>query len=137
MSTKHSSRSIEVDLAKIDKLNVASLRAMYARVFNRETHSRDKRHLRKRIVRRLEILAKKRPAKHPAHRGHRDVRLPAPGTLLRRMHKGVRHEVTVLDDGFAYDGETYGSLSTVAKVITGTTWNGFGFFRRALIEAEV
>ncbi len=34
----------------------------------------------------------------------------------------------VLDKGFAWNGETYGSLSQVAKVMTGTSWNGHRFF---------
>jgi hypothetical protein len=34
----------------------------------------------------------------------------------------------VLEDGFAWNGKTYGSLSSVAKAITGTNWNGQRFF---------
>jgi hypothetical protein len=34
----------------------------------------------------------------------------------------------VLADGFAYDGQTYSSLSEIACLITGTRWNGPRFF---------
>jgi hypothetical protein len=34
----------------------------------------------------------------------------------------------VLEEGFAWQGTTYGSLSQVAKAITGTNWNGHRFF---------
>ena len=34
----------------------------------------------------------------------------------------------VLEDGFAWNGERYTSLSTIAKTITGTSWNGWSFF---------
>jgi hypothetical protein len=34
----------------------------------------------------------------------------------------------VLDSGFAWNGRTFGSLSQVAKAITGTSWNGHRFF---------
>jgi hypothetical protein len=34
----------------------------------------------------------------------------------------------ILDRGFAWNGETYGSLSQVAKAMTGTSWNGHRFF---------
>src|SRR5271165_7428948 len=34
----------------------------------------------------------------------------------------------VLDKGFAWNGETYGSLSQIAKAMTGTNWNGHRFF---------
>jgi hypothetical protein len=66
----------------------------------------------------------------------RDPRLPPPGTMLTRMFKGVEHKVLVHDDGFEYQGERYTSLSTLARMITGTNWNGFLFFGRALREAK-
>ncbi|TNF24093.1 MAG: DUF2924 domain-containing protein [Deltaproteobacteria bacterium] len=58
----------------------------------------------------------------------RDPRLPEPGTVLTREHDGVEHTVTVLDGGFEYEGQRFKSLSKVARVITGTNWNGFLFF---------
>ena len=36
--------------------------------------------------------------------------------------------VMVLEDGFAWNGATYSSLSRVACAITGTNWNGHRFF---------
>jgi hypothetical protein len=63
--------------------------------------------------------------------GERDPRLPAVGTVLEREHQGKKIRVTVLEDGFRYEGEIYNSLSTVARVATGTIWNGFTFFHLA------
>ncbi len=57
-----------------------------------------------------------------------DARLPPPGSVLRRTWKGKEHEVTVLASDFEYQGATYRSLSAVATAITGSHWNGFGFF---------
>jgi hypothetical protein len=34
----------------------------------------------------------------------------------------------VLDEGFAWNGATYRSLSQIAKAMTGTSWNGHRFF---------
>src|SRR6202011_861717 len=51
-----------------------------------------------------------------------------PGSVLVREWKGKSHRVMVLVDGFAYDGETYTSLSEIAVLITGTRWNGPRFF---------
>jgi hypothetical protein len=51
-----------------------------------------------------------------------------PGTVLMREHRGVRHTVTVVPDGFVWQEQTYRSLSTVAYAITGTSWNGPRFF---------
>jgi hypothetical protein len=57
-----------------------------------------------------------------------DVRLPMPGSLLIKEHKGETYVVKVLDSGFDYDGRLYRSLSAIAQEITGTKWNGFLFF---------
>lgn len=51
-----------------------------------------------------------------------------PGTLLIRVWQGTTHRVMVMADGFAWNGATYGSLSSIAKAITGTNWNGWLFF---------
>ena len=51
-----------------------------------------------------------------------------PGSVLIREWKGERHHVTVLEDGFAYQGKPYESLSQIARLITGTRWSGPKFF---------
>jgi hypothetical protein len=51
-----------------------------------------------------------------------------PGSVLVREWKGQSHRVMVLADGFAYDGKTFGNLSEIAGLITGTRWNGPRFF---------
>jgi hypothetical protein len=50
-----------------------------------------------------------------------------PTRLLREWH-GVTHEVIMLEDGVQYRGETWASLSAVAREITGTRWSGPLFF---------
>lgn len=57
-----------------------------------------------------------------------DQRLPISGAELVRPYKGRQIVVTVLDEGFFYDGQRYKSLSAIAKAVTGTNWNGFDFF---------
>ncbi len=51
-----------------------------------------------------------------------------PGTLMMREWEGVQHRVMALDEGFAWNGTTYRSLSQVARAITGTRWSGPRFF---------
>ena len=58
-----------------------------------------------------------------------DNRLPIPGTVLSRAYKGRTVHVRVLAGGFEWEGQTYPSLSAVAKAITGSHVNGFHFFR--------
>jgi hypothetical protein len=61
----------------------------------------------------------------PATRDGVDLR---PGAQLAREWRGRLERVTVLSEGFAWNGEIYASLSMVAKAITGTSWNGHRFF---------
>jgi hypothetical protein len=60
------------------------------------------------------------------------------GSVLMRLWKGKSHRVTVLDDGFAFEGRVYNSLSEIAREITGTRWNGPRFFglRAAKLSEE-
>jgi hypothetical protein len=51
-----------------------------------------------------------------------------PGTRLIRQWRGAIHQVTVLENGFAYRGERYLSLSAIARTITGSRWSGPTFF---------
>ena len=50
------------------------------------------------------------------------------GAMLVREWKGTLERVTILADGFAWNGQTFGSLSQIAKAMTGTNWNGHRFF---------
>ena len=78
--------------------------------------------------RKLRVLAR-------AHEGKkRSPQLPGastnlrPGTVIKRQWRGAQHVVMVLADGFQHQGTVYGSLSHVAREITGTRWNGPAFF---------
>jgi hypothetical protein len=51
-----------------------------------------------------------------------------PGTVLLREYQGERHTVTVVPNGYVWRETTYASLSTIARAITGTSWNGPRFF---------
>jgi hypothetical protein len=50
------------------------------------------------------------------------------GMRLAREWAGRRHEVVVVESGVVYEGHTFGSLSEVARHITGQRWNGPRFF---------
>lgn len=51
-----------------------------------------------------------------------------PGTVLIREYQGVRHTVTVVRDGFIWRERQYTNLTAIARLITGTNWNGPRFF---------
>lgn len=54
--------------------------------------------------------------------------LPRNGTVLVREWQGTTHHVTIVNDGFVWNAQTYRSLSSIAHAITGTKWNGPRFF---------
>jgi Protein of unknown function (DUF2924) len=51
-----------------------------------------------------------------------------PGAALVREYQGERHTVTVVPNGYVWHETTYASLSTIARAIPGTSWNGPRFF---------
>jgi hypothetical protein len=62
-----------------------------------------------------------------------------PGTVLVREWDRQAQRVMVMADGFAWNGQTYDSLSKVAFAITGTKWNGprfFGLRDKSTMEAR-
>ncbi len=76
-------------------------------------------------------------AGEPTHRGagrsapHKDGRSPMVlkrGALLTREWEGRIERVMALERGFAWNGQTFGSLSSVAYAITGVKWSGQRFF---------
>ena len=61
------------------------------------------------------------------------VTMPSPATLrpgshLVREWNGRSYRVEVMADGFRMDGKNYGSLTAIARKITGTVWSGPRFF---------
>jgi len=53
---------------------------------------------------------------------------PQSGARLIRLWKGETHEVIATGSGYEYRGQTYSSLSKIAREITGTRWSGPLFF---------
>jgi hypothetical protein len=77
---------------------------------------------------RLEALGEQLDGGNVVLRRIRADHRPLAGTRLVREHQGVQHTVTVLQDGFEWQGRPYRSLSAIARAITGTRWNGWTFF---------
>lgn len=64
-----------------------------------------------------------RPLRSPQTRGHLSA-----GTRLVREWNGRTHSVEVTDAGFLWNDRSYGSLSAIARAITGARWSGPRFF---------
>ena len=79
-------------------------------------------------IERLEALGEQLDGGNITIRRIRHDAKPVAGTRLIREYQGVEHSVTVLHDGYEWEGRPYKSLSAVARAITGTRWNGLVFF---------
>jgi Protein of unknown function (DUF2924) len=79
-------------------------------------------------VARLEALGEQLDGGDIAIRRRRADERPIAGTKLIREYQGALHHVTVLQNGYEWEGRPYKSLSAIARAITGTRWNGLVFF---------
>jgi DUF2924 family protein len=70
-----------------------------------------------------EKLIKKANAASPKHKIAYQ-----PGTRLVREWQGHTYEVTIMDNGYQWQGNHYRSLTAIAHEITGTKWSGPRFF---------
>lgn len=123
------------EVAGLANLSFDELRSRYRRLYRRAAPAGLSRDLIGRLVaHRLQEqqLGKldDELARHLARlaRGQETRRRIKTGSVLVREHDGVSHEVVIVPGGFLWNGETHRSLSTLAKRITGTTWNGPRFF---------
>ena len=149
--------NFDPQLAALQQLPGAALRARYLELFGEPPRSANKAWLVKRIGWRLQALAegdlserarqraaelandadlrlcRPRPLKDQAAASLNvkvpDSRLPPAGNLLIRVYKSKTLQVRVLLQGFEYEGACYPTLSAVARAITGQHCNGFQFFR--------
>ena len=128
-------------VAALPGLSPVVLNKMWKELFDAEPPNCDKRSMVRKLAYRLQELAYggmteqaggqlNTLKKNEARIGQtpRQDAMPVVGTRLLREWKGVEHNVTVLADGFEYQGRPFRSLSAVAKAITGTQWNGWTFF---------
>jgi hypothetical protein len=136
--------AVLAQLAALHRLSVNELKVKWESLFGAAAPNNSRSFLEVRIAARiqeltygglsrdtrraLDVLADEIEGKIDRKRMAEDGRNPSPGTKLIREWDGAEHTVTVLADGYAWEGRKYRSLSAVAKAITGTNWNGFRFF---------
>ena len=140
--------NIAQEVAALRQMTVRELRERYAEIFGEATRSGNKAWLWKRIAWRMQANAEGdlteralRRAMEIANDSDLRLRPPVlksppsvnssdlmPGSVLTRKYKGQTITVTILDNGFEFNGEIYRSLSAIANAVTGSHWSGHRFF---------
>ncbi len=142
------------EIAALQSLNVEQLKARWRTLYQTEAPIRFSRDLLLRAVAyRLQerALGGLKPATRrllqrvaAAAHARRPLKLKPlcrleAGAVLIREWGGVKYKVVVLENGFSFRSNRYGSLSAVARQITGSHWSGplfFGLKTRPKAEAD-
>jgi Protein of unknown function (DUF2924) len=136
---------VETEIARLRDLDPAALRLHWREVAGREPGSGLKGELLRTALahklqeaafgplsrdaaRRLDALAREHRQQSATGAPALPLRRIKPGSRLIRSWQGVTHEVVVLPDGFLWNGARHPSLSSIARAITGVSWNGWRFF---------
>ncbi|MEJ8570765.1 DUF2924 domain-containing protein [Microbaculum marinum] len=136
---------IPARLAALKTTPILELKQQWRELFDSEPPPFNRRYLESRLayriqelaygglkpetIRRLEQLGEELDGGDRSKRRIRaDRDRPITGTRLLREWQGVEQIVTVTADGFEWQGRPYKSLSSIARAITGTRWNGWVFF---------
>lgn len=123
-----------LDLGSVDNLNLAGAKEWWVRLYREPAPSLSLQLVKFGIAYRIQIRAAgisepKMPRRQRDRgRGKPIPRNLAPGTRLVRDWHGVGHVVTVVDNGFEYEGRHWSSLTAIARAITGGKWSGPRFF---------
>jgi hypothetical protein len=128
--------AMEAELARIEGLGLDELRALWRTMTRQNPPKALSRDLLARLLAyRIQEQALGKLGRETrklldrlARGGTEPVRHLKVGTVMVREHQGTLHEVMVVPGGFSWREKTYASLSTVARAITGTSWNGPRFF---------
>ena len=131
-------------LAALQNADTPELKQQWRELFGKEPPPHNRAYLRSRLayrvqelaygglkpetLARLEALGEQLDGGNIVLRRIRGNDKPIAGTRLVRQYQGVEHTVTVLADGYEWQGRPYRSLSAIARAITGTRWNGLVFF---------
>jgi len=135
------SKSVIRQIIELQSKTAADMRQLYNEIMPKKCPANaHKEYLRPRIAYRLQELAFGSLAEENRNKllkisdgisvntiRHRSEMMP--GTKICREWQGVMHEVEVRKDCYEYQGQKFKSLSSIARKITNTRWNGLKFFK--------
>lgn len=119
-------------LADIDQFNITAARDWWSRLYSAPAPSIALPLLHMGLAYRLQLqatgLKSRKPQSFAIALQKSGSRKLTPATRLVRDWHGVGHVVTVVENGFEYDGRRWASLTAIARAITGAKWSGPRFF---------
>src|SRR5438045_2791609 len=143
MADRSAQRALEAEIRRLADLDLAALRNRWKALFgNPAPLSLRRKFLARAVAYQMQVEAhgglsnstkrRLREIAEAVRRGNPDAagaaRQIRPGTQMIRQWRDETHIVTSISQVFEWNGQTYKSLSAVAKEITGTNWNGYAFF---------
>jgi hypothetical protein len=155
--TRETLAKLTREIAGLETKTVGQLAAQYEDLTGEPTRTRNKPHLIKRVAYLLQErasgglsktaelkiaelgdavppewrarIAAPAPVAAPAPAETRDPRLPpVGGEPLSKVYKGTLYTVAILETGFEMSGQTFKTLTDVARAIAGRHVSGFRFF---------
>lgn len=131
--------SVLARLAALKTASMQELKIQWKELFEAEPPSFNRSYLESRLAYRIQELAlggisketrvrMREMGKFQEIKTNRRPTMLTAGTMVTREWHGSVYKITVLSDGFEYQGRRYHSLSGIAREITGTNWNGHAFF---------
>ena len=136
--------SVVAQITQLPSLDMQEIKVLWKRLFGGDTPTHNRAFLERRIAYQLQLIEFRKVDRNLLESNQRRIETlirngklkqrsqdnPLPtGTVLTRLYQNVEHCVVVEADGqFAYQGRRYGSLSMIAREITGTRWSGPLFF---------
>ena len=143
MISENSNLEVIKQVVALQNLKTAELEKMWKRFYNHLPEVASRQHMTAKIAYKLQELAYggvdevtenkikacAKKVQTPIDKIKKAKKYkPMIGSKIIKDYNGTLIEVLVVQDGFAYNGEVFKSLSAIAKKITGTNWNGLRFF---------
>ena len=140
ISNTENDLSIIKQIIALQSMNEDSLLSMWDKFFDYKPEVSSRQHMISKVAYKIQELAYggvdpateekiREQAKKTSLKNKKKKKFqPQVGTKIVKEYHDRTHEVLVVEDGFAYEGEVFKSLSAIANKITGTKWNGLKFF---------
>jgi hypothetical protein len=136
--------SVVAQVARLPEMEMSAIRTLWKRLFGGDTPTYNRQFLERRIAYKLQLIEFKKVDSNLLKSNQRRIRTlietgklrkrsadfrPIAGTILTRLYQDKEYRILVGMDGqYEYEGRRYGSLSMIAREITGTRWSGPLFF---------